>query len=188
MKYLETGITGSYVIELDKIEDDRGFFARLFCANEFRKNNLITEFVQINNSLSKTKGVLRGLHYQLPPHSEVKIVRCIRGSLFDVILDLRPDSPSYCQWFGVELSGDNRRMIYVPRGCAHGFITLEQNTEALYLTSNYYFPSAERGVRYDDPRFSIQWPIEPVEVSEKDQEWPDFEPEFHGVILMNKMI
>ncbi len=184
MKFHKTPIKDCYVIELEKRGDDRGFFARFFCENEFGDAGLETQFAQINNSLSSKAGTLRGMHYQLPPDSEVKVVRCLTGSLYDVVLDLRADSPSFGKWFGAELSGENRNMMYVPRGCAHGFLTLVDDTEALYLVSNFYGPQSERGVRYNDPRFSIEWPRQVVEISEKDRKWPDFDPVFHGSNLM----
>lgn len=179
MKFTKTPLPGAYVIDLEKLGDDRGFFARLYCENEFREHELETHFVQINNSLSAQKGTLRGMHYQLEPAAEVKVVRCIKGSLYDVILDLRQDSPTFGQWYGAELSAENRRMMYVPRGFGHGFITLEDDTEAFYLVSNFYAPEKERGVRWNDPRFNIEWPIEPVVVSEKDSNHPDFDPDYH---------
>jgi dTDP-4-dehydrorhamnose 3,5-epimerase len=188
MLFHPTPITGAYLIDLEKRGDERGFFARLFCRNEFGENNLATEYVQINNSLSVDKGVLRGMHYQLPPSAEVKVVRCIKGGLFDVILDLRPDSPSFGKWFGAEITAENRRMIYVPQGCAHGFVTLEANTEAFYLVNSFYAPDLERGIRFNDPRFGIEWPLTPSEVSDKDNNWPDFDPDWHGVEKMRGLI
>jgi dTDP-4-dehydrorhamnose 3,5-epimerase len=152
----------------------------MFCHNEFGDAGLISNFVQVNNSLSARKGTLRGLHYQLAPSAEVKVIRCVRGALWDAIIDLRPDSPSFGQWFGAELSAENRTMMYAPRGFAHAILTLADDTEALYLVSDYYAPKEERGVRYNDPKFGVQWPIEPVEISDKDRSWPDFDPEFHG--------
>lgn len=184
MKFNPTPLQGAFTIDLEKRGDDRGFFARLFCEDEFRAAGLETDFVQINNSDSATRGTLRGMHYQLPNSSEVKVVRCIKGALFDVIVDLRPDSPTYKKWFGAELSAENRTMMYVPRGFAHGFITLADNTEAFYLVSNRYDPKAERGLRFNDPAFGIEWPLQPTELSEKDGKWPDFNTEFHGVELM----
>ena len=181
MKFNQTSLAGAYTIELDRIGDDRGFFARFFCVDEFSGEGLISNFVQINNSLTKNRGTLRGMHYQLPPAAEVKVVRCIKGSLFDVILDLRPDSATFGQWFGDTLSAENRRMMYVPEGFAHGFVTLEDNTEAFYLVSKAYAPEQERGIRYNDPEFGIEWPIKPVEISGKDENWPDFDPEWHGI-------
>lgn len=184
MKFNPTPLQGAFTIDLEKRGDDRGFFARLFCEDEFHAAGLEAHFVQINNSDSAKRGTLRGMHYQLPESAEVKVVRCIKGALFDVIVDLRPDSPTYKKWFGAELSAENRTMMYVPRGFAHGFITLEDNTEAFYLVSNRYDPKAERGLRFNDPAFGIAWPLQPSELSEKDGKWPDFDPEFHGVELM----
>lgn len=175
MIFNETPVRDAYLIELDKRGDDRGFFARVFCRNEFSEHGLTSGFVQVNNSLSATPGTLRGMHYQLPPHAETKLVRCIRGRLHDVVLDLRRDSPTFGQSFGAELSADNRRMLYVPKGCAHGFITLDADTEALYFVDAFYAPEAERGVRWNDPAFAIHWPREPAVISEKDQAHPDFE-------------
>lgn len=179
MIFNKTPLPGAYIIDLEKKGDDRGFFARVFCKQEFKQHELETEFVQINNSLSAKKGTLRGMHYQLDPHAEVKVVRCIKGRLWDVILDIRPNSPTFGQWFGAELSAENRRMMYVPKGFAHGFITLEDDTEAFYLVSAYYAPEFERGIRWNDPKFNIQWPIEPQVISDKDRNHPDFDPEFH---------
>jgi dTDP-4-dehydrorhamnose 3,5-epimerase len=172
-------LTGVFTIDLEKRGDERGFFARVFCEKEFAEHGLVTHFVQVNNSLSAEKGTLRGMHYQLAPHAEVKLVRCIRGSLYDVVLDLRPDSPTFGQSFGAELSAENRRMMYVPKGFAHGFITLQDDTEAFYFVDAFYAPQHERGVRYNDPKFSIHWPIEPTVVSEKDQNHRDFDPDWH---------
>lgn len=184
MQFNKTKLEGAYTIELDRLGDDRGFFARLFCSKEFADAGLIDSFVQINNSLTRDKGTLRGMHYQLPPSAEVKVVRCIQGALFDIILDLRPDSPTFCQWFGDTLSAENRRMMYVPKGFAHGFITLEENTEAFYLAGAPYAAEQERGIRYNDPKFNIKWPLEPVVISEKDKNWPDFDPKYHGTETM----
>jgi dTDP-4-dehydrorhamnose 3,5-epimerase len=179
MKFVSTPLAGAYVIELEKRGDERGFFARLFCEREFGAAGLDTRFVQINNSLSKDKGTLRGMHYQLGEAAEVKVVRCVRGALWDAILDLRPQSPTFGQSFGAELSAENRRMMYVPRGFAHGLLTLEADTEALYLVSAFYAPERERGIRWNDPRFSIRWPAEPKVISEKDAKQRDFDPAWH---------
>ncbi len=181
MIFHPTPLKGAYTIELELRGDDRGFFARFYCEREFAAAGCETHFVQINNSLSAKKGILRGMHYQLAPSAEVKVVRCLRGSLFDAIVDLRPDSPTFGKWYGTELNADNRLMMYVPRGFAHGLLTLEDNTEALYLVSAFYAPECERGVRWNDPQFGIQWPIAPAEISAKDAGWPEFEPEFHGI-------
>jgi dTDP-4-dehydrorhamnose 3,5-epimerase len=177
----ETPIKGAHLIELERRQDERGFFARLFCDREFEKHGLESRFVQVNNSFSARRGTLRGLHYQLPPAAEAKIVRCTRGALYDAILDIRRDSPSFGKSFGAELTAENCFMMYVPRGCAHAILSLTDDTETLYLTSNYYAPDRERGIRWNDPRFAIQWPIYPTEISDKDAAWPDFDPAEHGV-------
>jgi dTDP-4-dehydrorhamnose 3,5-epimerase len=179
MKFIKTYLEGAYIIELDKRGDERGFFARAFCVNEFDDNNLDKNIVQINNSLSKNKGTLRGMHYQLSPKAETKIVRCIKGALYDVIIDLRSYSPTFGKWFGAELTEENRYMMFVPKGFAHGFITLEDDTEAFYMVSEFYSPEHERGIRYNDPFFDIKWPINPVIISEKDIKHPDFNNEYH---------
>lgn len=165
-------LEGAYVIKPELRGDARGFFSRLFCQNEFAEHGLETNFVQINNSLSADKGTLRGMHYQIAPDQEVKVVRCISGALYDVIVDVRPESPTYLQHFGAELSAENRHMMYVPRGFAHGFITLLPDTEAFYLVSAFYAPDSERGLRWDDPALGIQWPLEPAVLSDKDKGHP----------------
>lgn len=180
MKFHETPLLGARLIELEKRGDDRGFFARTFCEREFSDAGLISRFVQVNNSLTGKRGTLRGLHYQLTPKAEVKVVRCIRGALYDAIVDLRPDSATYGKSFGAELTAENRLMMYVPRGFAHAILTLTDDTEAFYLVSEFYSPSDERGVRWNDPHFNVSWPITPTEISEKDASWPDFDPGFHG--------
>jgi dTDP-4-dehydrorhamnose 3,5-epimerase len=179
MRFVETPLAGAYIIELDKREDDRGFFARLFCEREFGELGLETRFVQVNNSLSKDRGTLRGMHYQLGKSAEVKVVRAIRGALWDAILDLRPGSKTFGQSFGAELSAENRRMMYVPCGFAHGFLTLQENTEAFYFVSTFYDPASERGVRWNDPRFAIQWPTDPQILSDKDANQREFDPIWH---------
>lgn len=177
MIFHQTTLTGAHLIELDKRGDDRGFFARFYCQREFEAAGLIASFVQVNTSLTARRGTLRGLHYQLPPAAEAKVVRCIQGALYDVIADLRPQSPTYGQWFGAELSAENRLMMYVPQGVAHGFVTLTDDAEALYMVSAFYSPEHERGIRYDDPWLGIEWPVELKELSEKDQRWPRFDPD-----------
>ncbi|HEX3883720.1 MAG TPA: dTDP-4-dehydrorhamnose 3,5-epimerase [Stellaceae bacterium] len=179
MRFEQTPLAGAYVIHLEKREDDRGFFARFFCEREFGEAGLETHFVQINNSLSRDQGTLRGMHYQLAPSAEVKVVRALQGALWDAILDLRPDSPTFGKSFGAELSGDNRSMMYVPRGFAHGFLTLTPDSEALYLVSAFYDPARERGVRWNDPRFDIAWPAPPQVISDKDANQRDFDPAWH---------
>jgi dTDP-4-dehydrorhamnose 3,5-epimerase len=177
--YEKTPFAGAFVIDLEKRGDDRGFFARLLCAQEFAEHGLTGRFVQVNNSLSAQRGTLRGLHYQLPPSSEIKLVRCIRGALYDAILDLRPGSSTFGKAFGVELTAENRRMIYVPEGFAHGFLTLEDETETVYFVSAEYDAEQERGIRWNDPAFDISWPFEPVVISDKDASHPDFDLSWH---------
>lgn len=179
MIFNETPLKGAYVIDLDKRGDDRGFFARAFCVREFAEHGLTTRIVQANNSLSAQKGTLRGMHYQLAPKAETKIVRCVRGAFLDVVLDLRQGSPTFGQSFGAELSADNRRMMYVPKGFAHGFLTLTDNAEAFYFVDEFYSPEHERGVRWDDPRFQISWPARPAAISDKDRAHRDFDPAWH---------
>ncbi len=179
MKFITTPLPGAFVIELEKRGDDRGFFARAFCTREFGEHGLVTHFVQANNSLSGPRGTLRGLHYQLAPCAETKLVRCIHGAFWDVMLDLRPGSDTFGRWFGAELSAANRRMMYVPKGFAHGFITLTEDAEAFYLVDEFYTAKLERGVRWNDPCFEIRWPIEPQLVSEKDSNHPSFDPAWH---------
>lgn len=179
MIFTETPLAGAYLIDLEKRGDDRGFFARAFCENEFAAHRLVTRFVQVNNSLSAQKGTLRGMHYQLAPRAETKMVRCIRGGLYDVILDLRQGSPTFGRSFGAELTAENRRMMYVPKGFAHGFITLTDDAEAFYFTDEFYAPEFERGVRWNDPAFKISWPGTPTVISEKDANHRDFDPAWH---------
>jgi dTDP-4-dehydrorhamnose 3,5-epimerase len=179
MNFSETPLRGAYLIDLEKRGDDRGFFARAFCEREFEQQRLVTRFVQMNNSLSAQRGTLRGMHYQLAPRAETKLIRCIRGALFDVVLDLRKDSSTFGKSFGAELSAENRRMMYVPKGFAHGFVTITDDAEVLYLVDEFYAPEQERGVRWNDPAFGIEWPIPPVIVSEKDRAHRDFDPAWH---------
>lgn len=179
MKFIPTPLAGAYLIELEKREDERGFFARFFCEKEFGAAGLETRFVQINNSLSRGAGTLRGMHYQLGASAEVKVVRTLAGALWDAILDLRPGSATFGQSFGAELDADNRRMMYVPRGFAHGFLTLAPDTEALYLVSAFYDGPRERGIRWNDPRFAVRWPAAPRVISDKDANQRDFDPAWH---------
>lgn len=176
MRFLPTPLPGCFEVTLDYRGDDRGFFARFFCEREAAAAGIDLRLVQINNSLSGMRGTLRGLHWQLPPHAETKIVRCIRGAVCDMAVDLRPDSPTFGQHHAAELTADNRRMMVVPRGCAHGVLSLSDDAEILYAVSAFYTPEAERGIRFDDPRLAIRWPIAPAEVSGKDRQWPDFDP------------
>jgi len=179
MHYTATPLEGAYLIDLEKRGDDRGFFARAFCVKEFEQQGLATQFCQINNSLSAHKGTLRGMHYQLAPKAETKVVRCVRGALFDMILDLRPGSATFGRSFGAELSAENRRMMYVPKGFAHGFLTLTDDTEAFYLVDEFYSPENERGIRFDDPEFDLKWPEAPAVVSDKDRSHQNFDRAWH---------
>lgn len=179
MHFIEIPLEGAYLIDLDKKGDDRGFFARFFCSKEFQQMGLISHFTQVNNSFSQHEGTLRGLHYQLAPKAEVKLVRCIKGALYDVIVDLRPGSATFGQSFGCELTAENRLMMYVPQGFAHAFITLQNDSEVLYLVSEFYSPTHERGIRWDDPYFNIAWPIQPKVISDKDRNHPYFNPAYH---------
>ena len=167
-------LEGAYIIELEKLEDSRGFFARIWCQQEFEDHGLVPVIARAKASFNVKAGTLRGMHYQVAPYEETKLVRCTRGALYDVIVDLRPDSSPYKRWIGVELTASNYRMLYVPGNFAHGFITLEDDTEVSYLVSESYRPGAEGGLRWDDPEFNIKWP-RPVKVmSDKDARWPDF--------------
>jgi dTDP-4-dehydrorhamnose 3,5-epimerase len=175
MIFTETELGGAYVIDLEPREDERGFFARAWCADEFAERGLTTRVAQSNVSFNRRQGTVRGMHYQAAPHAEAKLVRCTRGAIFDVIVDLRADSPTYKRWAGVELSADNHRALYVPEGFAHGYQTLVPETETFYQVSEFYAPAAERGVRWNDPAFAIDWP-DPGSafLSEKDAAWPNF--------------
>jgi len=174
MVFHKTSLEGAYIIEVEKHEDERGFFSRLWCKDEFETHGLNSKVVQTNIGFSKKTGTLRGLHYQVPPYEEVKVVRCTMGAIYDVIVDLRPDSPTYNQCISVELNCENRKMIYVPEGFAQGYMTLVDNTEICYTTSQFYAPKHARGVRFDDPAFSIQWPIDVSVISDADKNWPDY--------------
>jgi dTDP-4-dehydrorhamnose 3,5-epimerase len=174
MRFVEAKLSGAWLIDPEPTQDHRGFFARTFCVREFAQYGLETDFVQHSTSYSSAKGTLRGMHFQRAPHAEVKIVRCPKGAIWDVIIDLRPSSPTYRRWQAFELTAENRRQLYVPAGFAHGFQTLCDDTEAGYLISAYYAPSAAYGVRYDDPAFAIAWPLPPGPMSARDNGWPDF--------------
>jgi len=175
VQFIETKLPGAFLIELERKEDDRGFFARAFCRNEMAARGLVGELVQCNVAFTHRRGTVRGLHYQVAPAAESKVVRCIRGAIFDVIVDLRPDSSSYLQHLGVELTADDRRQLYVPEGFGHGYQALSDNAEILYFVSAFHSPQSERGIRYDDPAFRIPWPAPVTLVSLKDQNWPLFD-------------
>ena len=172
MLFTETPLGGAYVIDLELRRDQRGFFSRTFCAREFAEHGLKATVAQCNLSYSAKVGVLRGMHYQAPPAAENKLVRCTRGIIHDVIIDLRPNSPTYLRHFAIELSDENRRALYVPEMFAHGFLTLASDTEVVYQMSEFYTPGFERGLRYDDPAFGIEWPMAVTEISDKDAAWP----------------
>ncbi len=174
MLFAETEIEGAYLIEPERRVDERGFFARMFCEKELAERGLAVSISQVNTGVSPRSGTLRGLHFQLAPHAEVKIARCLRGSVFDVAVDLRPGSTTYRRWTGHLLSADNAKLLYVPEGCAHGYLTLAPDTELMYFTSAPYAPGAARGVRYDDPAFAIAWPAEVEVISKADLSWPAF--------------
>jgi dTDP-4-dehydrorhamnose 3,5-epimerase len=176
MIFKATAINDAFIINIEKIGDERGFFGRAFCRREFEDHGIDFQIQQANIGFSRSRGTLRGLHYQVPPHGEAKLVRCTAGAIFDVILDLRPASSTFKQWMGVELTAKSHTMLYVPEGCAHGYLTLADGTEICYLVSQYYHAAAERGVRWKDPAFEIEWPIkEGLIISEKDQNWPDWQ-------------
>jgi dTDP-4-dehydrorhamnose 3,5-epimerase len=169
MKFTETPLKNSYIIELEPHSDNRGFFERLFCKEEFLTIGFSKEIVQINHSFSKRKGTLRGMHYQLPPNTETRIIKCIRGSVFDIAVDLRKNSPTFLKWFGVELTGENNLMYFIPEGFAHGFQTLKSNTELLYLHSGYYNPYSEAAINYADPLPDLKFPLKVSEISARDK-------------------
>jgi dTDP-4-dehydrorhamnose 3,5-epimerase len=175
MIFIETNLRGAYLIEPEKLEDKRGFFARSFCVKEFKKHGLNPRLVQCNISFNAKEGTLRGMHYQKAPCAEAKLVRCTRGALHDVIVDLRPDSPTFKVHFGIQLDESNRLMLYIPEGFAHGFITMKDNSEIFYQMSEFYSPQHAAGFRWNDPSFGIQWPTEIQVISERDRTYPDFE-------------
>jgi len=175
MRFIETPLKGAMIIELQLKEDERGFFARSWCRDEFHDQGLNTDLVQCNVSFNLMKGTIRGMHYQAEPYPESKVVRCTMGSVYDVIIDLRPDSTTFKNWFGIELSAGNRKALYVPFGFAHGFQTLEDNSELLYQMSEFFHPELARGVRWNDPAFGIQWPHRAGMISSRDQQYPDFD-------------
>ena len=172
MRFSETRLSGAYIVDLDRFDDHRGSFLRFWCRHEFGARGLALDFVQGNISVNPRRGTLRGMHFQLSPHREVKLMRCARGAILDVIVDIRPDSRTFRQWIGVELRAESYRMLYVPKGFAHGFQTLCDDVEVHYMVSSYYRPDAARGLRYDDPTIGISWPLPVTEISEVDRAWP----------------
>lgn len=181
MKFQQTPLQGSYIIDLDAFEDHRGWFARVYCKNEFREIGHEKEWVQLNHSFTRKKGSLRGMHFQYPPFREIKMVRCIAGAVYDVIIDLRRGSPTFLQAAGVELSAANRRMLYIPEGFAHGFQTLTDDCELLYHHSEFYTPGKEGGIRYNDPMLQINWPLPVTDISDRDREHPYLAADFKGI-------
>jgi dTDP-4-dehydrorhamnose 3,5-epimerase len=175
MIFTETPLPGAYLLDVEAREDERGFFARTFCAREFCERGLKPEFVQCSVSYNTRKGTLRGMHWQAAPHGEGKLVRCTRGAIFDVIIDLRPDSPAFKRWFSVELTDTNRRQLYIPEGCAHGFQTLADGTEVFYQMTEFHVPESARGLRWNDPTFNIAWPDTPHRIMHpRDAAYPDY--------------
>ncbi len=174
MNLVETKLKGAYIVDLKKIEDERGFFARAWCQNELKSHNLNPHVVQLNVGFNYKRGTLRGLHLQKHPWEEAKLIRCTKGAIYDVIIDLRRNSPTHCQWVGVELTEDNHRMLYAPEGFAHGYQTLIDNTEIYYQTTQLYAPEFATGVRFDDPAFGIAWPLPIALISNQDRVWPAY--------------
>jgi dTDP-4-dehydrorhamnose 3,5-epimerase len=175
MQFTETGLEGAWIVDVEPMSDDRGFFGRTWCAKEFAEHGMVADMAQCNVSYNHRKGTLRGLHYQVPPAAEAKFVRCTAGAVHDVIVDVRPGSGTYLQWVGVDLTAENRRALYVPPMFAHGYLTLTDGAEVIYQVSEFYTPGAERGARYDDPAFGIDWPVAIEVLSEKDAGWAPFE-------------
>ena len=176
MVFTETGLSGAVIVDVERHTDERGFFARSWCTREFQERGLNPLVVQCNVSGNAVKGTLRGMHYQVAPHAEVKLVRCTKGAIYDVIIDLRETSPTFLRHVGVELTAENHRALYIPEGFAHGFMTLQDDSEVFYQMSAFYEPSAARGVRWNDPAFGIKWPLPVTVISKRDQELPDFNP------------
>lgn len=175
MEFQQTKLAGAYLLKQKKLADPRGFFARVFCSEEFRQHGLDPTIVQINTGFNPAAGTLRGMHYQVSPHAEAKFIRCTRGAIFDVIIDLRPDSASRGEWVGFELTADDGAMLYAPHGFAHGYQTLTADTEMYYTTTAMYAGASARGVRFDDPAFGISWPLPVSIVSDADRGWPDYQ-------------
>jgi dTDP-4-dehydrorhamnose 3,5-epimerase len=184
MIFNKTEIPGAFTVELERRTDDRGFFARGWCQREFSDHGLPDRIVQQNVSFNRYKHTLRGFHYQVAPYQEDKLLRCVRGAVHDVLLDLRPESPTFMRHIAVQLSAANYRMLLVPKGCANAFLTLEEETEVTYLVSEFYAPVAERGVRWDDPAFGISWPAKPAVISDKDRGWPNFVAERASLVTI----
>lgn len=189
MIFKKTVLNNALIIEPERIEDERGYFARAWCKKEFEEHGLATDLVQSNISFNKRSGTLRGMHYQAAPFEEIKLVRCTKGAIYDVIIDLNSDSSTFKQWIGVELTEDNNKMLYIPRGFAHGYQTLVNETEVYYQVSEFYSPKSERGIRWNDALFGIDWPeAHERTISDKDRNWPDFviETEVYGTAYLQK--
>ena len=181
MTFTPTPLAGSFVIEPTVFSDDRGWFARFYCKNDFKEIGYEKEWVQLNHSVSYKKGAIRGMHYQVKPYREIKMVKCIAGAVYDVIIDLRRDSKTFLKWFDQELSAKNRKMLFIPEGFAHGFQCLEDNCELIYHHSEFYTPGAEGGIRYDDPSVAIEWPLTPTVLSDRDKSHPYLDDKFKGI-------
>ncbi len=181
MKFIKTNIKDMYIIEPKPFQDERGSFSRVFCENELKEISLTKRIVQINHSTTTKKGAIRGMHFQLPPKAEIKIVKCIRGSILDVGIDLRKDSSTFLQWHGEILSEDNMKLLVIPEGFAHGFQALVENIEMIYFVTEVYAPQNEGGVRFNDPKIKINWPLEITDISKKDNEWPYLDEDFKGI-------
>jgi dTDP-4-dehydrorhamnose 3,5-epimerase len=180
MKFEKLKVKGAYCISLEKHEDHRGFFSRLWCKDEFKNQGIAFEPVQVNFSRSLKRGTIRGMHYQVDPFAEAKLVCCVKGSVYDAMIDLRPNSQTYLQWDAAELKKENFQLLFIPAGCAHGYQVMSDNSELIYFVSQYYQPQAERGIRWDDRRFNINWPIpEGTVLSEKDNSWPEYDEGRH---------
>jgi dTDP-4-dehydrorhamnose 3,5-epimerase len=187
MKFSSTGLEGSYIIDIFPVEDERGWFVRTFCKKEFAEINHTKEWVQMNHSFTNNAGTIRGMHFQKPPFSEIKLIRCIAGKVFDVIIDLRKDSATFLRWFGAELSAENKKMIYIPEGFAHGFQTLTNDCQLIYNHSEYYKPGVEGGIKYNDKMLAIDWPLEAKNISERDSNHPALDKDFEGLNIYNEL-
>ena len=181
MIFTPTEMAGSFVIDVDPFTDERGWFARFYCKNEFEKIGHNKEWVQLNHSSTNKRGTIRGMHFQMKPFAEIKMVKCIAGSIYDVIVDLRNGSSTFLQWFGIVLSAENKKMLYIPEGFAHGFQSLEDNCELIYHHSEFYTPAAEAGIPFDDPRINIQWPLPATNLSVRDKNHPYLNENFNGI-------
>ncbi len=183
MKFNKIFLENAYIVEPEPFEDIRGMFSRIFCEHEFQSISLVKNIVQVNHSITVEQGAIRGMHFQRPPMAEIKMVKCLRGSVFDVIIDLRKDSPTFLKWHGETLSDENMKMMVVPEGFAHGFQSMESNSELLYFHTNFYSPEHEGVVRYDDPLIGISWPMEATDISERDEKQPLLTQDFKGILL-----